>query len=138
MNKILVDTNVLVYSIDQDSKYFDDSSELLTSKNEIFISSKSLSEFFSVVTRAPISSLSISDSLKMIQWFSNNFKILFPDRNSLNILFDLTEKYKPRGLKIYDFEIASIGLAHKIRKLATFNSKDFSCIQEIEVLDLKQ
>ena len=84
MNKILVDTNVLIYSIDQDSKYFDQSSELLIFQ------------------------------------------------------FDLTDKYKPRGLKFHDFEIVSIGLANKIKKFASFNSKDISHIKEIEILDLKQ
>jgi len=138
MNRILVDTNVLIYSIDQESKYFDRSSDFLNSKCEIFISSKSLSEFFAVVTRAPISSLSISDALKMIQWFSKNYTILFPDMASLNILFDLTDKYKPKGLIIHDFEIVSIGLANKIKRFATFNSKDFSLIREVEILDLKK
>lgn len=51
MSKILIDTNVMVYSIDQDSKYFAASKRLIKSENKIFISSKSLAEFFAVVTR---------------------------------------------------------------------------------------
>ena len=138
MSKILVDTNVLIYFIDQDSKYFERSSSFLNSRSEIFISSKSLSEFFAVLTRAPIPSLSFLDSLKFARWFSSNFPILFPDQTSLDILFNLVDRYKPKGLKIHDFEIVSIGLGQKIKKIATFNSKDFTCIQEIEVIDLKE
>jgi len=137
MNRILVDTNVLIYSIDQESKYFKESADFLNSRSEIFISSKSISEFYAVLTRAPITSLSAADSLKLARWFSINFPILFPDKSSLDILFNLTENYKPKGLKVHDFEIVSIGLAHKIKKVATFNSKDFVGIKEIEVLDLK-
>ncbi|MBF0410476.1 MAG: type II toxin-antitoxin system VapC family toxin [Candidatus Riflebacteria bacterium] len=137
MNKFSIDTNVLIYSIDQESKYHEEASKFLNSNFDFFVSSKSLSEFYSVVTRAPISSLSISDALKMMIWFSNNFKILFPNQSSMSILFDLTEKYNPKGLKIHDFEIVSIGLANKITRFATFNSKDFIEIKEIEVFDLK-
>jgi len=136
MNKILVDTNILVYSIDQDSKYHRASSSLLTSENKIFIAAKCLSEFYAVVTRAPVVSLSASEALQMVRWFSENFTILFPEHNSLSTLMQLSEKYQPRGLKIHDFEIISIGLAHKIKRLATFNKKDFAAVEEIELVEL--
>lgn len=99
---------------------------------------RSLSEFFAVLTRAPISSLPASDALKFTRWFAGNYTVLFPDHSSLNILIELSEKYKPKGLKIHDYEIVSIGLANRVKKIATYNSKDISAIEEIEVIDLKQ
>ncbi len=45
MNKILIDTNVLIYSIDEDSEFFESSRKMLFDDNyEIYTTSKNLSE----------------------------------------------------------------------------------------------
>ena len=49
---------------------------------------------------------------------------------------DLIKKYSPRGLKIHDFEIISVALSYKIKNIATVNKKDFSGIEEIELVSL--
>ena len=52
MNRILIDTNVLVYSIDKDSKFNSRALELLTNTNyDLYTTSKNLSEFLVVLTR---------------------------------------------------------------------------------------
>jgi len=137
MSKILIDTNVMVYSIDQDSKYFAASNRLIKSKNKIFISSKSLAEFFAVVTRAPVISISVKEALEIVEWFAGSFPVVFPDNRSFEILLRLLNKHQPKGLKIHDFEIMSIGIAQKIDELATFNAKDFATGEGITLLDLK-
>lgn len=52
------------------------------------------------------------------------------------ILLELINRYSPTGLKIHDFEIISIGLAHGVHELATFNTKDFESVKEISLLNL--
>lgn len=81
MNKILVDTNVLIYAKDTDSVFHQ----------------KSLGRSYS-------------------------------------ILQDLISQHKPKGLKIHDFEIASIAIAHGVNQIATFNKSDFQSIQEIAII----
>ena len=56
--------------------------------------------------------------------------ILYPTEASFKIFRTLLQQYAPTGLKIHDVEIASIGLAHHIKQIATFNDKDFEGIQE--------
>jgi len=46
------------------------------------------------------------------------------------------ERYQPKGLKVHDFEIISIGLAAGIQQIATFNEKDFKAVKEISLLEL--
>lgn len=58
MNKLLLDTNILIYSIDEDSKYFNKSQNLFSEHFELYTTSKNLSEFLSVVTRLPKNSIS--------------------------------------------------------------------------------
>jgi predicted nucleic acid-binding protein len=135
MSKILVDTNVLIYSIDEDSKYFEKVHEFLSQPNiELFITSKNISEFLSVMTRIPKSPLTIESALLVVKDFNKMFQVLYPTTKSYSLFLRLIQKYHPRGLQIHDFEIISIALANSITTLATFNKKDFEKVKEIELL----
>ncbi|MGR3309574.1 MAG: type II toxin-antitoxin system VapC family toxin [Candidatus Brocadiales bacterium] len=134
MSKILVDTNILVYAIDEDSRFYSKSRKLLLNSNfDLFTTSKNLSEFLVVVTRGRVISLSIEDAIAAIKDFSGVFTILYPTEGSFVVFEELLQKYKPTGLKIHDFEIVSIGLANGINQIATFNSKDFEGVEEINI-----
>ena len=46
MNEILFDTNLLIYAIDEESKYYNSAQQLLNDKgNKLFTTSKNISEF---------------------------------------------------------------------------------------------
>lgn len=135
MSKILVDTNILVYAIDEDSIYFKKARQILYEIDcELFTTSKNLSEFLSVVTRSPVNALSTIEAVNLVEDFFPIFKVLYPSSHSCFFLVNLLKKYQPVGLHIHDFEIASIGLASGINQIATFNQKDFNAIEEIEVV----
>ena len=138
MNNVLFDTNLLLYSSDEDSKYFDSVHALINDDSlKLFTTSKNLSEFLSVVTRIPKSNIPIKEALSIIEDFKSIFTILYPTEKSYSILLDLLKKYSPHDLKIHDYEIISIALSNKISSIATFNQKDFSDIEEINLVSLK-
>lgn len=137
MSKILLDTNLLIYSIDQDSKYFNSTTEFLADKSlQFYTTSKNLSVFLAVTTRLPNSALKMDDALVIVEDFKSIINIIYPADESYSIFIQLLQKYKPVGLKIHDFEIASIALANKINTIATFNKKDFVEIKELEILQI--
>lgn len=132
MNKILVDTNVLVYAIDKDSRFYLRSRKLLfESTLELFTTSKNLIEFLTVVTRGKEIPLPTEKAMSVVKDFSRVFAILYPTKGSFEVFEELLEKYRPTGLKIHDYEIISIGLVNGINQIATFNSKDFEDIEEV-------
>ena len=133
MSKLLLDTNVLIYSIDEGSKYFKKTQNLFSEQFELYTTSKNLSEFLSVITRIPKNPLSLDDALLIVEDFTNAMTILYPDDESFLIFQDLLRKYRPVGLKIHDYEILSIGLANRITAVATFNEKDFGEVKEIRL-----
>jgi predicted nucleic acid-binding protein len=138
MNNVLIDTNLLLYAIDEDSKYFNSVQELLNDGSlKLYITSKNISEFLSVITRMPNSDISVKEALSLIEEFRNAFTILYPTQKSYLIFIELLKKYSPRGLKIHDYEIVSIALSNKIKSIATFNQKDFSGIKEIELISIQ-
>ena len=86
MKKILIDTNILIYSIDKESVFHNKSYEIVNSKQfDKYISSKNISEFLSVTTRETIYSLSIEEVLESLDFFISNFTILYPSIHSLEI-----------------------------------------------------
>lgn len=132
MSKLLIDTNVLIYSIDEDSKFFRLAHNILLEQNELYTTSKNLSEFLTVITRVPYP-LSLKDALQVIDDFSRIMTFLYPDEKSFLIFKDLLQQYQPVGLKIHDYEILSIGLTNKINTIVTFNEKDFKKVKEINL-----
>jgi len=132
MNRLLVDTNVLIYAIDEDSVYFKKSRKIFFDENvSLFTTSKNISEFLTVITRHPENGLTLYEAMKVIYEYSRFIQILYPTEITYRIFLKLLETYQPIGLKIHDFEIVSIGLANGINRIATFNQKDFKEIKDI-------
>ncbi len=137
MNKLLVDTNILIYGIDEDSKFFGKSRQILDHLDyQLVTTSKNLVEFLTVVTRSSGYGLKTEKALEILDEIIQKIQIIYPSQDSLAILLELTRRYQPTSLKIHDFEIISIGLASGIYDVATFNEKDFRAVNEISLLDL--
>ena len=135
-NRILVDTNILIYSIDADSKFHKKSLDiLLNPENELYTTSKNISEFLVVLTRSETIRINVLEVLEILSELLMNITILYPSRQTHLIFYELLKKYKPTGLRIHDFEIASISLANGIDNIATENRSDFRNIEEIKILD---
>jgi len=137
MSNLLVDTNILVYGIDQDSQFFSTAREILESTdNQLFTTSKNLSEFLTVVTRSSGYDLNTDLALEILEEIIAGIGILYPNHESQAVFLELVGRYKPSGLKVNDFEIINIGLAHEVDMIATLSTKDFEPVKEISLLDL--
>ena len=135
-NRLLIDTNILIYSIDVDSKFHLQSIKLLlNSENELYTTSKNISEFLVVLTKAKSIKITVIEALDILSDLLTNITILYPTEQTRNIFYKLLKKYTPMGLWIHDFEIVSIALANGIKKIATQNISDFKSIKEIEIVN---
>ncbi len=131
MNKVLIDTNIFIYDLDRNSKYHKKANEILNSENELFTTSKNISEFVCVATKLSIDYKIINNYLMDI---FDNLVILYPSESSMEIFQELIKKSKPIGNKVYDFEIASIMIDNHIENIATYNTKDFEEIKNIKII----
>ncbi len=126
--EVLIDTNILLYSLDKNNEHYNYSRDIISDNfDNIFITSKNISEFIAVLTKQNIDYDIILNYLKII----NNFNVIYPDHNSINIFYELIKKYKPKGNRIFDIEIVSIMLSNGIKNIITVNKKDFEAIKEI-------
>ena len=137
MSKILVDTNILVYGIDEDSAFFKRARKLLEQeKNQLVTTSKNLVEFLAVTTKSTGYNLNNVIALEIVEEIIQGIEIVYPTQESMAIFLDLLNRYQPKGLKVHDFEIISIGLANGIHEVVTFNTKDFKSVKEISLLEV--
>jgi len=74
--------------------------------------------------------------LEIVEEIIQGVEIVYPTQESMAIFLDLMNRYQPKGLKVHDFEIISIGLANGLYEVATFNKKDFKPIKEISLLEV--
>lgn len=134
MNEVLIDTNVLVYAVDEDSNYFIRAQSVFyDDRFRRYVTYKNISEFLAVITRIPEKAIPMKEALAVVQDFKALATVLYPSQRSSSIFENLLAKYQPRGLRIHDFEIISIGLAHGITSIATFDTKGFGNIAEIVI-----
>ena len=132
MSKVLVDTNILIYGIDEDSAFFKRARKILEQENyQLVTTSKNLIEFLAVITKSSGYNLDNKTALEIIEEIIQGIEIVYPTQESMAIFLDLMNRYQPKGLKVHDFEIISIGLAHGVHEVATFNTKDFKTVKEI-------
>jgi hypothetical protein len=89
-----------------------------------------------VVTRNSGYSLETELVLEILDDIIQGFEVLYPSQDSLAIFLELMDRYQPRGLKVHDFEIISIGLADNLHRLVTFNAQDFNNVKEISLVEI--
>ena len=136
-NNLLIDTNIFIYAIDEDSQFHEKAINLLSNPEYFFYTtSKNISECLVVLTKDNNLNISPSECLEIINILLSDITVIFPNQLSLKIFQELIYKYNPRGLWIHDLEIASISLAHGINTIVTQNIDDFKKIKEIDVKSL--
>jgi predicted nucleic acid-binding protein len=127
---LVLDTNVLIYGINEDSEFFDRVREVLEDRQySFYVTTKTISEFVSVLSKLNRYDV-IENELPSIL---NNYTIIYPNKKSTKIFQELVKKYRPRGNRVFDIEIVSIMLSKKLKNIFTFNTRDFISVAEINV-----
>lgn len=132
--KILLDSNILVYALEESNPYHQKAKALILNPNlDFFVTTKNISEYFAVCSKLNIP---FDKTWAFYGSLCQNAGILFPNQTSLGIFDGLLNKYQPRGNRVYDMEIVSTALANGIPEIRIVNVKDFSGVTEIVVSSL--
>jgi len=140
--RVFLDTNILVYAIDELSPFHKKAKEIRDKAGrgriKTCISLQVLTEFYSAVTNAkneiPLSPEKAKKEIK--SYLRNDFIIkLSPREKTIRRMIDLAEIKKVKGQNIYDVQIVATMLDNGIRRIYTNNDKDFVKFEEIEVIN---
>lgn len=133
MNKVGVDTNVFIYSLNRSSIYHEQCLNFLHDiQNQLFTTTKNISEYWAVCNKLEIDGVIVDGFYQDIK---KNTHICYPTEASLLQLEQLRQKYQPKGNRIYDLEVISILIMEGIDTIATINTDDFKMVSEITLMD---
>ncbi len=138
----MVDTNVLVYAILQDSDQFQASQDLLDRAQDgeipLCLTPQVLAELYSVITNpSRVSHPCPSDqAVDVVEEFlaMPGLTLLPMPPDVVSRWADLARRHPVRGGAIYDLQLAATMLGNGIHRIYTYNRADFEAIEGLEVL----
>lgn len=135
----LIDTNVLIYSYDQNSSLHSLSYSLIKKAIGddlvLFLSHQNLLEFLAVVTnpKRVENPLSIEEAFQKITLYMTIFKLICPLSETFFSFNKLLSRYPTHSTKPFDLYLAATALDNGINQICTWNIKDFKRIKELIV-----
>lgn len=134
---ILIDSNILVYAINNSSPKNRTAQSFLQSNIEVLaLAHQNILESLRVLTHNKFPHpMPAEEAERAISDVARVCRIITPDRLTYQILLDLLKKYKLAGDKIFDAYLAATAVANGINTIATDNTKDFDIIEEVSTLN---
>jgi len=135
--KMIVDTNILIYSINSDSPKNKQAQEFLNDNApDLEIAHQNVLEAIRVLTHISFSRpMSLTDALNAILSTAKSCSIISPDESTYHIAIELIENYKLSGNRIFDAYLAATAISNRIYTIATDNTRDFQKFKEIKLLN---
>ncbi|MBI4596607.1 MAG: PIN domain-containing protein [Candidatus Tectomicrobia bacterium] len=139
---IFLDTNILIYAANEDSVYHKQAMDVINMVNtreiRACVSPQILAEFYATVTNPkkiehPLNPDEASDAIGA--YLDSDIQKLYPKASTLKLTMELAERYKIRGLDIFDTQIVAAMLENKIKTIIKANEADFSKFKEIETVN---
>ncbi|MBU1262709.1 PIN domain-containing protein [bacterium] len=142
-NLIFIDTNILVYSVDKDSPYHQETRDLIDKIDNrqvlACLSPQILGEFYSTITNPKKikKPLTPDEAVEIVEGFleADTVEKIYPTETTFTITLDLVRRYQIKALDFFDAYIVATMLDNRVRKLCTANDKDFKVFNEIEVIN---
>lgn len=137
----VIDTNVLVYAVDSESPFHAASKALLDSAvndgTGLCVTSQIVAEFCAVVTdrrrvRNPLDPATASSIVRKLVGLPGMSFLMQPVGSELHFA-DLLAMHPRVGPRVFDLFLVAVMLGNGVRRIYTFNKRDFESIEGIEV-----
>jgi len=127
LNKMLVDTNVLIYAINSDSPKNKQAQIFLQKyRKELIVAHQNIFEALRVLTHPKYSKpMSPRDAQEAVLAILKACRVIIPDYNTYYLAFELIKEHNLLGNRIFDAYLGATAISNGIRVIATDNEKDF-------------
>jgi predicted nucleic acid-binding protein len=142
MEKYLIDTNILLRSVDPQSKQHSTAvgtiDLIFRQGDQCCITAQNLIEFWTVATR-PVEVNGLgwdsTTTATTINEIKEQLELLPETPEILQYWFNLVTTYQIKGKRTHDTRLLAVMQTHEICHLLTFNIKDFISIPGINLID---
>lgn len=134
---MIVDSNILVYSIDKYSPKHSKAQKFLEENlNILEIAHQNIFETLRVITYPKFPNpMKLKDAIDAVERILKVCSIISPNWKTQSITLELIKKYKLSSDIIFDAYLAATALSNGINTIATDNVKDFKRFREIKVIN---
>lgn len=136
---MLIDSNIIVYSLTDESPKKDKSQEFIRNQIEvgkIVISHQNIFETMRVITHPKFSSpFNVQQATKALYTISSASNVVYPTKETQDIAFALIQKYSITGSEIFDAYMVATAVSNGCYQIATDNEKHLGKYKEIEVIN---
>ena len=123
---MLIDTNILVYAINEDSPKNKTAQHFLVEQNNLVLAHQNIFEALRVLTHPKFSHpMNPKDAQEAIFAISDACKIIYPNNKTHYLALELISKYNLVSNHIFDAYLAATAMSNNIMTIATDNIKDF-------------
>jgi len=140
--RVLIDTNVLLRAIQQDSPFCGPSRETLKllhrQGHELCITPQNVKEFWNACTRPTDKNglgISVAGAARHTRLLERYFNVLPDSALTYTEWRQLVHKHQVIGSKVHDAYLVAAMKAHGVSQILTFNTGDFKRYDDIECLD---
>ena len=133
---MLIDSNILIYSINSSSPKHDTAQKFLQeNRSELEVAHQNIFETLRVLTHPKFSNpMKTNDAVDAVDNILLASNIIAPDYRTHRIALELIKKYNIVSNQIYDAYFVATAISNGVDKIATDNIKDLQLFSEIFVI----
>ena len=135
--RYLIDTNILVYSVDRASPFYQTVTDMLKKAAEdgieLCLAQQNLTEYIAVLTQGY--KVSLASAMEDAKAFAAQFEVISPLPTTLNTFFNLLENAVSHNY-VFDIYLAATMIDNDVRRIITVNEKDFQSLGLEEVASI--
>ena len=140
---LFLDTNVLVYAVDERSPFNPKATRFIERINagdfRVCLSPQVMGELYSTITnpRKSTKPCSPGEAVRIVRgfWEADNIQKVYPNEATLDLTLDLVQRYRIKAMNFFDAQIVATMLENGVRTIYTVNGEDFSKFEEIEAIN---
>ena len=134
---MLIDSNILVYSINSSSPKHKVAQHFIQSKvGKLEIAHQNIFETLRVLTHSKFPNpMKTNEAVDAVESILNACDIITPDYKTHCIALELIKKYKIVSNQIFDAYLVATAISNGIDSIATDNIKDFQVFSEITAIN---
>ena len=138
-NRCVVDTNLLIYGTVSSSPWHKEAkhwlASLVSKGTELCITPQVVREYLVVLTRGNIfeHQFTPAEAIGELETILPTFTLCEEKEETVSHLRSLVRRYEVRGKSIHDANVVATMVTYGIKRLVTYNTRDFRRYNEIEL-----
>lgn len=134
---MIVDSNILVYSIDKLSTKHKQAQKFLQENlGTLEITHQNIFETLRVITYSKFPNpMKIEDALDAVEQILRVCDIICPNWKTQSLAIELIKKYKISSDMVFDAYLAATALSNGIYEIATDNTRDFEKFKQLKIIN---